>query len=201
MPEHLLTMMAKYGYIAIIALVFLQEVGIPNPIPNELVLAFSGYLCFTGVLNISLVILSAMVGDLLASLIIFELFFFFGTYLMKRKPKWLPISHEKLDRFSHRIQVTSQTSMFIGRLTPFIKGYVSVISGLMRVPQKKYGFTLLATSFIWSSAYVVGGYFIGPHLNKIAKNFSNMPVLMIVIPSTILMIAFLIHLFKKKLLA
>jgi membrane protein DedA with SNARE-associated domain len=37
----------KYGYIALFSLVFLQEIGVPNNVPNELVLLFSGYL--TGV--------------------------------------------------------------------------------------------------------------------------------------------------------
>ena len=35
---------AEYGYWAIFILVFLQEAGLPNPIPNELVLGFSGFL-------------------------------------------------------------------------------------------------------------------------------------------------------------
>jgi len=38
----------KYGYIAIFSLVFLQEIGVPNPVPNEVVLLFSGYLSSVG---------------------------------------------------------------------------------------------------------------------------------------------------------
>lgn len=191
MSEQLIVLLSQYGYIAIIALIFLQEVGIPSPIPNEFVLVFSGYLAFTGVLNISWVILSAIAGDLLASFILFEAFYFFGKVILERKPKWIPISKEKMDKMNLRIQESGQTGTFIGRLTPFIKGYVSVLSGLLRMSQKKYGITLLSTSIIWSAAYVSFGYFIGPQLNKYTA-------LLYIIPAIALVVVLVFHLLRKK---
>jgi membrane protein DedA with SNARE-associated domain len=47
----------KYGYMAIFSLVFLQEIGVPNPVPNELVLLFSGYLTSIGQLHFTPVLL------------------------------------------------------------------------------------------------------------------------------------------------
>ncbi|MCX6740828.1 MAG: hypothetical protein NTY61_00295 [Candidatus Parcubacteria bacterium] len=46
MPHSLAVFITHYGYLAIFFLVFLQEIGVPNPVPNELVLLFSGYLAF-----------------------------------------------------------------------------------------------------------------------------------------------------------
>jgi len=191
MSEQLTLLLSQYGYIAIIALIFLQEVGIPSPIPNEFVLVFSGYLAFTGVLNISWVILSAIVGDLLASFILFEAFYFFGKLLMERKPKWIPISKEKMDKLNVRIQESGQTGTFVGRLTPFIKGYVSVLSGLLRISQKKYGMTLLSTSIIWSAAYASLGYFMGPHLTKYTS-------LLFIIPTAAFVVFLISHFLRKK---
>jgi len=191
MSEQLTLLLSQYGYVAIIALIFLQEIGIPSPIPNEFVLVFSGYLAFTGVLNISWVILSAIVGDLLASFILFEAFYFFGKVILERKPKWIPISKEKMDKMNVRMQESGQTGTFIGRLTPFIKGYVSVLSGLLRMSQKKYGLTLLSTSIIWSAAYVSFGYFIGPQLNKYTT-------FLYIIPVIALGVVLVYHLLRKK---
>jgi len=191
MSEQLTLLLSQYGYVAIIALIFLQEIGIPSPIPNEFVLVFSGYLAFTGVLNISWVILSAIVGDLLASFILFEAFYFFGKVILERKPKWIPISKEKMDKMNVRMQESGQTGTFIGRLTPFIKGYVSVLSGLLRMSQKKYGLTLLSTSIIWSAAYVSFGYFIGPQLNKYTT-------FLYIIPVIALGVVLVYHFLRKK---
>ena len=51
MPEGVVYYITRYGYIAIFIILFLQEVGIPNPIPVELLLIFTGYLSFKGLLN------------------------------------------------------------------------------------------------------------------------------------------------------
>ncbi len=48
MPEDVVYYVTRYGYLAIFILVFLQEIGMPNPFPNELLLIFSGYLTFKG---------------------------------------------------------------------------------------------------------------------------------------------------------
>jgi len=163
MLEQLVLHISQYGYLAIFLLIFLQEVGIPNPIPNELVLLFSGYLSFTGTLNIVVVILCAIGGDLLSSEILFITFYFFGKLIINKKTKWIPISTKKLERLSEKIRISGHSGIFIGRLTPFIKGYVSVLSGLTHYSPSKYGATLLLTSIIWASVYVCAGYLSGPY--------------------------------------
>ena len=56
MPEEVVYYITGYGYLAIFILVFLQEIGMPNPFPNELLLIFSGYLSFRGILFFPLAI-------------------------------------------------------------------------------------------------------------------------------------------------
>jgi membrane protein DedA with SNARE-associated domain len=197
MNEQLISGITQYGYLAIIALIFLQEVGIPSPIPNEFILLFSGYLSFSGILKASLVILSAIIGDLLASVLLFELFYFFGDMILQRKPKWLPLSQEKMERISHRINRSGQTATFIGRLTPFIKGYVSVLCGLLHLSHKKYGVILITTSIIWSSAYVCCGFYMGPYWNQWTQNNPNLPSWFILIPVSMIMLSVLIPFVKK----
>jgi membrane protein DedA with SNARE-associated domain len=48
MPDEIAYYVTNYGYLAVSILVFLQESGIPNPIPNEILLIFSGYMCYSG---------------------------------------------------------------------------------------------------------------------------------------------------------
>ena len=60
MPPEIILYISKYGYLAIFVVTFLQETGVPNPVPNELVLMFSGYLVFTGILHLPLVLFAAV---------------------------------------------------------------------------------------------------------------------------------------------
>lgn len=59
--------MGKYSYIAIFSLVFLQEMGVPNPVPNELVLLFCGYLTSIGELDFITVLLTVVAADTIGS--------------------------------------------------------------------------------------------------------------------------------------
>ena len=199
MVEQLTLDISQYGYLSIFLLVFLQEVGVPNPIPNELVLLFSGYLSLTGVLNLPLVILSAIVGDLLGGGILFIAFYFFGNRIIKRMPKWIPLSKTKLERISERIRVSGHYGIFIGRLTPFIKGYVSVLCGVMRVVPSKFGIILLSTSIIWSSAYVICGYFAGPYWELIMRNSSTIQYQVLLIAVSVIVIVILLQVLKRLL--
>ena len=199
MVEQIAHNISQYGYLSIFLLVFLQEIGVPNPIPNELVLLFSGYLSFTGVLSLPLAILSAIIGDLLSSGTLFIAFYFFGNYIFKRLPKWIPLSKEKLESISEKIRVSGHYGIFIGRLTPFIKGYVSVLSGLTRVKPSKFGIILLSTSIIWASAYVCCGYFAGPYWELIMRNNSTIQHQVLLIAVSVIVIVILLQVLKRLL--
>ena len=183
-PPDFLQSVIKYGYLIIILLVFLQEVGFPNPIPNELVMVFSGYLCYTGMLKVPLVILVALLGDLLGSGILYAVFFFFGKKIMKKKPRWLPISQKKIDKLAAKFQKQGISAVIIGRLSPFIRGYVSVLMGMMNYPAKKYLWILVGTAIFWACFYVLTGYLIGPYW-KLASTYKAywmlLPVFMLLL--------------------
>jgi membrane protein DedA with SNARE-associated domain len=199
MLEQLVLHISQYGYLAIFLLIFLQEVGVPNPIPNELVLIFSGYLSFMGTLNLFLVVLAAIAGDLLGGTILFASFYFFGKLIMKRKPKWIPLPEKMLERISNKIRISGNSGIFIGRLTPFVKGYVSVLSGLTHYAPSKYGITLLLTSIIWALAYVCCGYLAGPYWNLITRNSSAIQYLTLLIAVSVIIILILLQIFRKLL--
>src|SRR3989344_4102021 len=103
MPEELSLYIIKYGYLAIFGLIFLQEIGIPNPVPNELILLFSGYLSSIGTLSLPLIFLTAVSADFIGTAVLYTIFYLFGKYFLERKPNWLPFPHEKIHRLGQKI--------------------------------------------------------------------------------------------------
>jgi len=183
-PPEFVQNVIKYGYLIIFILIFLQEVGFPNPIPNELVMVFSGYLGFIGMLHIPYVILAAVFGDLLGSGILYTVFYFFGKTIMEHKPRWLPISQKKIDKLSAKLQNQGFSVVIIGRLSPFIRGYVSVLMGLMNYPAKKFVWVLVGTAIFWACFYVMTGFLIGPYWKYVSTYeayWALIPVVMLLI--------------------
>src|ERR1700758_1146854 len=110
--------LTHYGYYAIFLCVFLQELGVPNPITNELVLIFCGYLSYTKTLNFFKVIIVAISADFIGTSILFFIFYFFSKWVVSHSPKWLPLKGETIEKMKKRFLKRGQRSIFIGRLTP-----------------------------------------------------------------------------------
>lgn len=168
MSPELVHYIIKYGYIAIFSLVFLQEVGVPDPVPNELVLMFSGYLCYKGILHLPIIIIVALSADFTGTGILFTVFYFFGSFLLRHKPKWIPISNETIDKLSEKVSKGGLKTVYFGRLTPFLRGYASVIPGLLRIKPQKFYPIALVSSLTWSCFYLLlGDLVLGPYWSHV----------------------------------
>jgi membrane protein DedA with SNARE-associated domain len=198
MPEEVVHYITNYGYLAILILVFLQEIGMPNPFPNELLLIFSGYLSFKGLLFLPFVILIAMSADFIGTNILYFLFFYAGDYIIRKKPKWIPLSSGIMDRLLSKVSGGGQLKLFIFRLTPFTRGYTSVIAGLLNVRPKTFLPVAFLSAATWACAYVLGGYFIGPYWDLFLQNIERFKLIMLAILLTIICLMFLIHFLRKR---
>ncbi len=181
MPSELINFIAKYGYVSIFLLVFIQEIGIPT-FPNEVALIYFGYLSYKGILNFFNVAALAIAADIIGSCLVFFLFYFFSSFIKSRKPKWLSLRSNVVSSLRMKIVNGGIKSIFIGRLTPYLRGYTSLICGAVKINSKKYLTTVISTAIIWSGGYVALGYFIAPYWNNIAPRLGIFSNALIVIP-------------------
>lgn len=173
MPPELATYITHYGYLAIFSLVFLQEIGVPNPVPNEFVLLFAGYLTSINVLSLPLVLLSVVAADFIGTTILFFVFYFFGKAILDKKPKWIPIKVEHIEHLSERIIERNWWGIYVGRLIPYVRGYTSVAAGLIQIRPRIFIITVILSAVTWSGGYALGGHFMGTYWEKIVRDFGG----------------------------
>ena len=149
----------KYGYIAIFSLVFLQEIGVPNPVPNELVLLFSGNLTSIGELDFITVLLTVVAADTIGSSLLYTIFYRFGQRVLQKWSHVIPTS--KLDYLTARVSHQDRWSIYVGRLMPFIRGYTAVAAGLLKIPPGIFLPAVLLSALTWSGGYVIAGRLLG----------------------------------------
>ena len=198
MPDELVIYILKYGYLAIFVFVFSQEVGLPNPVPNELVLIFSGYLIFMGLLKLPFIILAAVLGDFTGTSILYIVFYLFGAYIFKHKPRWLPFPVKSIYKLKDWISRNGLLGIYIGRLTPFIRGYTSVIAGLLQIRPRVFLPIAMITASIWATIYVTIGVLLGPFWSHVAPNISSIKYIMLLIFTTIILVVILRAFIKHK---
>jgi membrane protein DedA with SNARE-associated domain len=159
---------AEYGYLAIFLFVFLQELGVPNPVTNEFVLLYSGYLAFTGVLNLWFVLLAAISADCIGTTILYAVFYSFGGFLMDHRPRWFPASTEDIKRMEDSLSGQGRWGIYVGRLIPFLRGYVSVAAGMLAIRPGVFLPAVIISAITWSGGYVVAGRLVGPYWKEVA---------------------------------
>ncbi len=197
MPAQFIQYISHYGYLAIFVLILIQEIGIPTPIPNEILMLFSGYLAFTKALNLYLVLLTIITADFLGANILYAVFYFFGPYLLSHKPKWFPLSTQKINSISARIENGGLWTVFLGRVTPFIRGYISVIVGLLHLKTKSYVPITLITAALVTCTYVLTGHLLGPYWTEVAAKLSEIKYIVLFIVAVIVSF-FIIRYFHRK---
>jgi membrane protein DedA with SNARE-associated domain len=198
MPPELIVFISHYGYLAIFLVVIAQEMGIPNPVPNELVLMFSGFLVFKGILSLPIVILVTVLADFIGTNVLYFAFYYFGAYLLKHKPRWLPISQKTIDKLSARISSGGQWAIYVGRITPLIRGYTSVITGLLQIKPRIFIPIAVISATTWSLVCVILGRILGPYFNYSVSGMGNVKYIILIAISTVIVIIFLVKLIQKR---
>ena len=166
MPLELAASIIHYGYATIFLLVFLQELGIPNPVPQEIILLFAGYVSSLGILNLGILFLVAVLADLCGTSIIYTVFWFFGNTIFKKKPRWLPLDQKKMERMIQTFSKKDKWGIYLWRLIPYIRGYASVAAGLLQMRLSDFLPMVTLSAFTSSGGYVIVGYLLGNRFQK-----------------------------------
>jgi len=169
-----------YGYIAIFSLVFLQEIGVPNPIPNEVVLLFSGYLSSIGQLDCITVLITVIAADALGSSLLYMTFYYCGQRVLQKWPHVIPTS--KLAYLTARVSHKDRWSIYVGRHIPFLRGYTAVAAGLLKIPPRIFLPAVLLSALTWSGGYVIVGKLLGhEYVDMISKLEIGKAILVVLI--------------------
>ncbi|MBI2282625.1 MAG: VTT domain-containing protein [Bacteroidetes bacterium] len=157
MEEILVNYFVVYGYLAVFAVVLLQELGMPG-LPNELVLLYFGHLSRQAGLSYPLVIALVVVADMLGSVILYLLFYYGRTWLVQIKPRWVKLPEKKVFSLKQKMASGRGRPIFIAKLTPFVRSYIPVVAGLLQVEPALYGRIIVVTAIIWSGGWVTAGW-------------------------------------------
>ena len=89
-------------------------------------------------------------------------------------------------------------SIYIFRVTPFTRGYTSVIAGLLQVKPKIFLPVALFSGLTWATVYIVIGNLIGPSWNLFTQNIGSFRNYMLTALVIIICAVLFIYGFRKK---
>jgi membrane protein DedA with SNARE-associated domain len=144
----------------------LAETVVP-PIPSEAVLGLAGVLINEGRMSVVPVILFATLGSILGALF----FYAVGRALGPRRSHAfldrLPmVETEDVDRTFGWFEKHGRSAVFLGRMVPIVRSFISVPAGVVRMPLGQFVLFTAAGSLIWNSVLIGLGVAAGDFIEK-----------------------------------
>ena len=105
--------------------------------------------------------LAGTIGYTVGSVMGWAIGLYGGRPYLERHGRWLHLDERKLDRAEQWFQRWEDWAVFVGRLTPVVRSFVSIPAGVMEVRLVRYTVLTLLGSAIWCFAFAGAGYAAG----------------------------------------
>jgi membrane protein DedA with SNARE-associated domain len=84
-----------------------------------------------------------------------------GRPFLERHGRWLHLNEEKLERAERWFERWEDWAVFLGRLTPLVRSFVSIPAGVFEAPLRRYVVLTLLGSAIWCFGLAGIGWALG----------------------------------------
>ena len=153
----------NYDDQAIFLLVFIEEMGIPLPVPGDLAMLVAGYRVSRGQMNLFWVLFLLESATLLGASILYWIGSRGGRPLIYRYGRYIHVDRAKLDRAEAFLQHRGVIALVLGRLVPGLRIVTTLVAGVLGVPYLKFLIATAVGSFPYVLIFVLLGLWVGPH--------------------------------------
>ena len=168
MSAWLISLVSSGGLVAILVTMTGESAGLP--ISSEIVVPLGGALASQGRLDFWLVVIAATLGNLAGSLIAYYVTRRYGErFVLSRAGRWMGLSRGHL-RLAHRFfDRFGVWAVFLGRLLPIIRTYISFPAGLSTVRPRTFVIATLLGAFPWNLGLAYAGLKLGQHYDTVSR--------------------------------
>jgi membrane protein DedA with SNARE-associated domain len=142
----------QFGALGVFLLMVPESACIP--IPSEVTLLFAGFAVHQGWMSLPAAVLAATAGNLAGSLLAY------GVGATGRLQR-LPLARAVLSRWEDLLERQGVRAVFVARLLPLARTFVSLPAGARRTPLVPFIVLTTAGCALWALAFVIAGALAG----------------------------------------
>lgn len=159
---------ASYGLVAVFVLMVFESCGLP--FPSEVIMPTAGLLAATAHIQggLAAVIVVGAFANLVGSLIAYGLAARFGEPLLLGPGRYVGIRPHHLELADGWFRRWGLPAVFIGRVLPVVRTYISFPAGLARVDLPKFSILTFVGALPWCAALALAGYVLGENYQRIS---------------------------------
>lgn len=157
------------GWGGVVLLMLIESAAIP--FPSEIIMPLAGWKLILERGESQWYVLVAGlyggIGNLLGSLVGYWIGAAGGRPLLERYGKYVLITRRDLERADRWFATRGELTVFVTRLLPVVRTFISVPAGVARMNLWKFCLYTFPGAFIWSAALAWGGYLLGENWEEL----------------------------------
>lgn len=170
----LLHFINQVGYLGIFIGMFLESTAFP--LPSELIVIPAGIAASQDQMSLPLIILVGTLGNVTGAIFSYYLAEWAGRALLFKIGKYLFIKPETIIKVEHYFKSHGPISIFIGRLLPGFRHFISLPAGIAKMDMKLFCLYTTLGSVMWTIVLVMLGYEIGEN-RELIKEYIHLIIL------------------------
>jgi membrane protein DedA with SNARE-associated domain len=188
MSHTISTFIGNYGYVAVFVLMVLESACVP--IPSEVTMLVAGAACsaafaaslhLTQPLNFFAVALLGTAGNLVGSWIAYGVGRVGGRPLILRWGRFIFLREHELVRAEAWFGDHGDTAVFVSRLLPVVRTFISLPAGVAEMPFGKFSLYTLLGCLPWTFALAGAGYALGTRWDQVEKYFRPISIVIAIL--------------------
>jgi membrane protein DedA with SNARE-associated domain len=155
----------RFGYLAVLGLVLIEDFGVP--VPGETILILAAVYAGTGRLNIVLVGLLGFVGAVIGDNIGFGIGHFGGRPLIERFGRYIFLTPHRIERATGFFDRNGGWIIIVARFIEGLRQANGLIAGISGIHWAKFLVFNAIGAALWVGVWTTVGYLSGSHINTI----------------------------------
>jgi len=152
---------------AIFAVIFLEELGVPLPIPGDIFILGVGALIGTGRITWPVAVAAIVAGAVLGACSLFSISRRFGAPLVHRYGSYLHLFPAQLETAERAFHRWGLWAVIFGRHIPGMRVVLSALAGLLRYELPLFLLGVLISATAWALIFLALGVHFGRQLRPL----------------------------------
>jgi membrane protein DedA with SNARE-associated domain len=116
-------------------------------------------------------VLAGTLGYTLGALAGWAVGLYGGRPFLERRGRWLHLGPERFERAERWFDRYDDAAVFVGRITPVARSFVSIPAGVFRMPPVRYLVLTFIGSTLWCLAFAGAGFALGSSWERFDNGF------------------------------
>ena len=157
------------GWFGVVVLMSIESTAIP--LPSEIIMPLAGWRLVLdeghGVPHVLLAGFWGAVGSLIGSLVEYYISRAGGRPMIEKYGKYFLVTQKDLERADRWFQTRGELTVFIARMIPGVRGFISIPAGIARMNVVRFSIFTFTGALPWTIGLAWGGFLLGENYDSI----------------------------------